>query len=187
MKFLAKRAVASAISLLGPDHPRLLPVAADRRPDPALPADRRHAWKRASSSAELHGLNDPLIVQFGRYVWDLLHLDFGESHPPGPPGDRRGAAGLPLDAACSPLITMVLVIVRGHRHRLAGRLPRRRSLRPHRHLHLADRRLRPGFLDRHRRDRGLLGQPRLAADLGHRHRLALDPADRACCSSGRSG
>jgi peptide/nickel transport system permease protein len=28
---------------------------------------------------ELHGLHDPLIVQFGRYVWDVLHLDFGDS------------------------------------------------------------------------------------------------------------
>ena len=28
---------------------------------------------------KLHGLNDPLIVQFGRYVWDVLHLDFGDS------------------------------------------------------------------------------------------------------------
>jgi peptide/nickel transport system permease protein len=28
---------------------------------------------------ELHGLNDPLLVQFGRYVWDVLHLDFGQS------------------------------------------------------------------------------------------------------------
>lgn len=28
---------------------------------------------------ELHGLNDPLVVQFGAYVWDVLHLDFGES------------------------------------------------------------------------------------------------------------
>jgi peptide/nickel transport system permease protein len=28
---------------------------------------------------ELHGLNDPIVVQFGRYVWDVLHLDFGES------------------------------------------------------------------------------------------------------------
>lgn len=28
---------------------------------------------------ELHGLNDPLLVQFGHYVWDVLHLDFGES------------------------------------------------------------------------------------------------------------
>ena len=23
--------------------------------------------------------NDPLLEQFGRYVWDLLHLDFGDS------------------------------------------------------------------------------------------------------------
>lgn len=28
---------------------------------------------------ELHGLNDPLLVQFGRYVGDVLHLDFGMS------------------------------------------------------------------------------------------------------------
>ncbi|MDK1491388.1 ABC transporter permease, partial [Sinorhizobium sp. 7-81] len=28
---------------------------------------------------ELHGLNDPLIQQFGRYVWDVLQLDFGDS------------------------------------------------------------------------------------------------------------
>jgi peptide/nickel transport system permease protein len=28
---------------------------------------------------ELHGLDDPLLVQFGHYVWDVLHLDFGES------------------------------------------------------------------------------------------------------------
>jgi peptide/nickel transport system permease protein len=27
----------------------------------------------------LHGLNDPLIVQFGAYVYDVVHLDFGES------------------------------------------------------------------------------------------------------------
>ncbi|MEI4472935.1 ABC transporter permease [Frigidibacter sp. MR17.24] len=28
---------------------------------------------------ELHGLNDPVLVQFGRYVWDVVHLDFGQS------------------------------------------------------------------------------------------------------------
>ncbi|MCZ4093862.1 ABC transporter permease [Sinorhizobium psoraleae] len=28
---------------------------------------------------ELHGLNDPLVQQFGRYVWDIVHLDFGDS------------------------------------------------------------------------------------------------------------
>jgi peptide/nickel transport system permease protein len=26
-----------------------------------------------------HGLNDPILVQFGRYLWDLAHLDFGMS------------------------------------------------------------------------------------------------------------
>ncbi len=28
---------------------------------------------------ELHGLNDPILVQFGRYVLDVLQLDFGDS------------------------------------------------------------------------------------------------------------
>jgi peptide/nickel transport system permease protein len=28
---------------------------------------------------EIHGLNDPLLVQFGRYAWDVVHLDFGYS------------------------------------------------------------------------------------------------------------
>lgn len=28
---------------------------------------------------EMHGFNDPLIVQFGRYVGDLVRSDFGES------------------------------------------------------------------------------------------------------------
>ncbi|MEH6772608.1 MAG: ABC transporter permease [Cereibacter changlensis] len=28
---------------------------------------------------EVHGLNDPVLVQFGRYVADLVQLDFGES------------------------------------------------------------------------------------------------------------
>lgn len=26
-----------------------------------------------------HGLNDPIIVQFGRYLWEVAHLDFGNS------------------------------------------------------------------------------------------------------------
>jgi peptide/nickel transport system permease protein len=27
----------------------------------------------------IHGLDDPLLLQFVRYVWDLLHFDFGDS------------------------------------------------------------------------------------------------------------
>ena len=47
---------------------------------------------------ELHGLNDPLIVQFGRYVWDVLHLDFGESLRQARPAIDVVLPGLRLDA-----------------------------------------------------------------------------------------
>ena len=76
--FIRKRAFASLISLI------LLVVAvfflSRLTGDPAalyLPSEAseemRHQFR------EIHGLNDPLPVQFGRYVWDLLHLDFGDS------------------------------------------------------------------------------------------------------------
>src|SRR4051794_6087381 len=48
--------------------------------DPAalfLPIDATQAM--IDQFRELHGLNNPLIVQFGHYVWQVLHLDFGES------------------------------------------------------------------------------------------------------------
>lgn len=37
------------------------------------PEDVRQAF------AERHGFNDPLLVQFGHYVFNLIHLDFGQS------------------------------------------------------------------------------------------------------------
>jgi peptide/nickel transport system permease protein len=59
---------------------------------------------------ELHGLNDPLPVQFGRYVWDVLHLDFGESLR-----QARPAIGVVLEAFVwtlwLALTTIVLVSV----------------------------------------------------------------------------
>ncbi|MBN7806803.1 ABC transporter permease [Agrobacterium rosae] len=48
--------------------------------DPAalfLPVDA--SQEMLDKFRELNGLNDPLIEQFGRYVWDVLHLDFGDS------------------------------------------------------------------------------------------------------------
>ena len=126
---------------------------------------------------ELHGLNDPLLVQFGRYVWDVLHLDFGDSLR-----QARPAIDVVLKAFVwtfwLAVITMTAGYDRSDRHRLARRLPAGRHLRPDRHLHLADRRLRPRLLDRHRRHHRLRHWPRLAANLRHRHGLALDPADR---------
>lgn len=77
-KFLAKRAVSSAISLL------LLVVAvfflSRLTGDPTdlyLPVDA--SQEARDNFRTLHGLNDPLVVQFGRYVLDLVQLDFGDS------------------------------------------------------------------------------------------------------------
>ncbi|MDS9469769.1 ABC transporter permease [Paracoccus sp. MBLB3053] len=76
--FIGKRAVASAISLVG--LVILVFFLSRLTGDPTdlyLPIDATQEMR--DRFRELHGLNDPLIVQFGRYVWDLLHFDFGES------------------------------------------------------------------------------------------------------------
>ncbi|SMC77811.1 ABC transporter permease [Primorskyibacter flagellatus] len=76
--FLTKRAYASLISLL------FLVVAvfflSRLTGDPTnlyLPVDA--SLEARENFRALHGLNDPLIVQFGRYLADLAMLDFGES------------------------------------------------------------------------------------------------------------
>ena len=126
---------------------------------------------------ELHGLNDPLIVQFGRYVWDVAAPRLRREPAPGAAGDRGGAPGLRLDAVAG-ADHHGAGRRRGDRHRVAGGVPARRGLRPDRHLHLADRRLGARLLDRHRRHHRVRHRPRLAADERNRHGLALDPADR---------
>ncbi|MFV0303267.1 MAG: ABC transporter permease, partial [Paracoccus sp. (in: a-proteobacteria)] len=77
-KFLLRRTISSAISLL------LLLVAvfflSRLTGDPTdlyLPVDATQEAR--DNFRAVHGLDQPLIVQFGRYVWDMLHLDFGES------------------------------------------------------------------------------------------------------------
>ena len=87
-KFLAKRAVSSAISLI------FLIIAvfflSRLTGDPTdlyLPIDASQAAR--DNFRQIHGLNDPLIWQFGRYVSDLVHLDFGESI-------RRARPALPV-------------------------------------------------------------------------------------------
>ena len=76
--FIRKRAFASLISLI------LLVVAvfflSRLTGDPAalyLPSEASEEMRQ--QFREVHGLNDPIMTQFGRYVWDLLHLDMGES------------------------------------------------------------------------------------------------------------
>ena len=75
---LGKRAVSSLISLF------VLIVMvfflSRLTGDPAalyLPVDASEEMRQ--NFREIHGLNDPVIVQFGRYIGDLVQLDFGES------------------------------------------------------------------------------------------------------------
>ena len=77
-RFLAKRAIASLVSLA------FLVVAvfflSRLTGDPTdlyLPVDA--SIEARDQFRQIHGLNDPLIVQFGRYLGDLVVLDFGES------------------------------------------------------------------------------------------------------------
>lgn len=78
MKFLGKRAVASAISLVG--LILLVFFLSRLTGDPTglyLPLDASEESR--NQFREIHGLNDPLIVQFLHYMSDLVRLDFGES------------------------------------------------------------------------------------------------------------
>jgi peptide/nickel transport system permease protein len=76
--FLAKRAVASAISLFG--LVILVFFLSRLTGDPTslyLPLDA--SLESREQFREIHGLNDPLIVQFFNYMGDLLRFDFGTS------------------------------------------------------------------------------------------------------------
>lgn len=76
--FLRKRAIGSLISLVG--LVVLVFFLSRLTGDPTslfLPVDATQAMR--DQFRDLHGLNDPLLVQFGNYIRDLLHLDFGES------------------------------------------------------------------------------------------------------------
>lgn len=76
--FIGKRAFASALSLIGLII--LVFFLSRLTGDPTalfLPLDA--SLESRERFRELHGLNDPIIVQFGHYVWDVLNLDFGDS------------------------------------------------------------------------------------------------------------
>ncbi len=78
LAFLKKRALASAISLVG--LVILVFFLSRLTGDPTglyLPLDASEESREAFR--EIHGLNDPLIIQFLNYMGDLARLDFGES------------------------------------------------------------------------------------------------------------
>lgn len=76
--FIGRRSLSSAISLLGLIV--LIFFLSRLTGDPTglyLPLDA--SQEARENFREIHGLNDPLIEQFGRYVLDILQFDFGES------------------------------------------------------------------------------------------------------------
>ncbi|SEQ48418.1 peptide/nickel transport system permease protein [Devosia sp. YR412] len=108
-KLIGQRVIASLLSLLG--LMILVFFLSRLTGDPAvlfLPIDATEEMK--SQFRTLHGLDLPLFEQFGRYVWDLAHLDFGESLR-----KARPAIDIVLEAYAWTLplagITMGLVVV----------------------------------------------------------------------------
>ncbi len=78
MSFIGNRSLASAVSLIGLII--LVFFLSRLTGDPTslyLPLDA--SIESRENFRQLHGLNDPLLVQFGRYVLDLLRFDFGDS------------------------------------------------------------------------------------------------------------
>jgi peptide/nickel transport system permease protein len=78
MSFIGKRSLASAFSLIGLIV--LVFFLSRLTGDPTslyLPLDA--SLESREQFRQIHGLNDPLLVQFGRYIWDLAQFDFGQS------------------------------------------------------------------------------------------------------------
>jgi len=76
--FIGRRSLSSAISLLGLIV--LIFFLSRLTGDPTglyLPLDA--SQEARENFRAIHGLNDPLIEQFGRYVLDILQFDFGDS------------------------------------------------------------------------------------------------------------
>ncbi|MFK7893195.1 MAG: ABC transporter permease [Granulosicoccus sp.] len=112
--FLAKRAVASAISIIG--LVILVFFLSRLTGDPAnlyLPVDA--SAESREQFRELHGLNDPLPQQFFSYIGDLLQLDFGQSIRRGEPAIDAVLRGfswtLQLAAITMTLVTVLAVII----------------------------------------------------------------------------
>jgi peptide/nickel transport system permease protein len=107
MSFIGKRSLASAFSLIGLIV--LVFFLSRLTGDPTslyLPLDA--SLESREQFRQIHGLNDPLIVQFGRYVWDLVHFDFGDSLRKARPALDVVLTAFPWTLTLA-LVTMLLV------------------------------------------------------------------------------
>ncbi|MFV0492737.1 MAG: ABC transporter permease [Pseudorhodobacter sp.] len=72
-----------------------------------LPMDA--SLQEREAFAERHGFNDPIIKQFGRYILDLIHLDFGMSLFQGRPAIEPVLNAFPVTLKLA-LVTMLLAL-----------------------------------------------------------------------------
>jgi peptide/nickel transport system permease protein len=117
-----RRTIQSAVSLVG--LILLVFFMARLTGDPSvhyLPLDATPEMRL--DFAERHGLNDPIYVQFGRYVGDVLRFDFGESMRQQRPALQMVLQAFPttlLLAALAMSIALVVAILAGS---IAARWP----------------------------------------------------------------
>src|SRR5499426_939818 len=67
--------------------------------------------KQLAAMRERLGLNDPLIVQFGRWLWGVVRFDFGTSLWTGRPVIEELLIRLPLSLELALLATLVSVVI----------------------------------------------------------------------------
>ena len=67
--------------------------------------------KQLAAMRERLGLNDPLIVQFGHWLWGVVRLDFGTSLWTGRPVIEELLVRLPLSLELALLATLVSVVI----------------------------------------------------------------------------
>jgi peptide/nickel transport system permease protein len=113
--FIGRRSLSSAVALLG--LVVLVFFLARLTGDPTnlyLPLDA--SLDARDAFRERHGFDDPLIEQFGRFVVDVAHLDFGESIRKARPAFEVVLEAFPWTlrlAASTMAIVLVLAIVIG--------------------------------------------------------------------------
>ena len=184
LKLLRQRTLASLVSLIGLIV--LVFFLSRLTGDPTalfLPIDATQEMR--DQFRQIHGLNDPLMLQFGRYLGDLAASQFRQSIR-----KARPAIDVVLEAFVwtlqLALITMALVMVGRDRGRVARGLPHRRRLRPPRLYRLADRRGGARFLDRDRRHRLLRRSTSAGCPPPAPARRGTGSCRSPCCSSGLS-
>lgn len=114
-RYIARRLIQSFFVVLGVVI--LVFILARLTGDPAVlylpllaPEEMREAFREA------HGLNQPIVVQLGQFLWDVAHLDFGDSLWQHQPAMRVVLSRLPLSlelAAAAVAIAMSIAFLLG--------------------------------------------------------------------------